>query len=85
MYKPIPADTRTDEEKAEGFRYWVSQSPAAAFAEGVRLSPEHYGTPIGTIKDGPVMKYQRLPDGSKRILSEWRGPNALRHADDEDI
>ena len=84
MYKPIPADTRTDEEKAESYRYWAKQSPAAGWAETVRLSVEHYGMPVGDIRDGPVIKYQRLPDGSNRILWEWSGPNPLRHEEEPD-
>lgn len=58
--------------------YWAAQGPAACFAEGWRLSLQHYGTPVGDLRDGPVMKYQRMPDGSLRILSEWSGPNPVR-------
>jgi len=79
LYKPIPADTRTQEEKDESYRYWANQSAAVIWDETVRLSIEHYGMPIGDLRDGPVMKYQRMPDGSLRILSEWSGPNPLRH------
>jgi hypothetical protein len=79
MYKPLPLDTRNAEEKAGSYRYWATKTDAEKWAETVRLSVEHYGMPIGDIRDGPILKYQRLPDGSRRILAEWSGPNPLRH------
>jgi hypothetical protein len=72
-------DTRTDEERAKSYRYWASRTPAERFAETLRLSIEHYGMPIGDIRDGPIVKYRRNPDGTKTVISEWSGPNPLRH------
>ena len=78
MHKELPIDTRTDEERAESYRYWAKQSPAAIFAETWRLSFEHYGMPTGDMHDGPVCKYVRNPDGTETVISEWSGPNPLR-------
>jgi hypothetical protein len=74
-----PIDTRTAEERAESYRYWAKQSDAAKWNETLRLSIEHYGMPIGDIRDGPIIKYRRNPDGTKTVISEWSGPNPLRH------
>jgi hypothetical protein len=73
------SDPRSEEEKATSYRYWAKQRFAAIFAETHRLSVLHYGVPIGDIRDGPFVKYQRMPDGSRRILREWSGPNPIRH------
>jgi hypothetical protein len=63
-------DTRTDEERAKSYRYWASRTPAERFAETLRLSIERYGMPIGDIRDGPIIKYRRNPDGTKTVISE---------------
>jgi hypothetical protein len=49
------------------------------WTETARLSIEHYGMPIGDIRDVPVRKYIRNPDGSETIISEWSGPNPVRN------
>jgi hypothetical protein len=72
-------DTRTEEERAESYRYWAKQGPAAIFAETFRLSVEHYGMPKGDLRDGPLRKYRRNPDGTETLISETCGPNPLRH------
>jgi hypothetical protein len=72
------AEARTEEERAENYRYWQARR-SAIFAETLRLSVEHYGKPEGTLRDGPLLKLLRLPDGSFMILSETCGPNPLRH------
>ncbi len=79
MSEELPADTRTEEERAESYRYWAKQGGAAIFAETLRLSIEHYGMPIGDMRDGPVCKYVRNPDGTKTVIAEWSGPNPLHH------
>jgi len=76
----LPIDTRTDEERAKSCRYWASRTFAEIFEETCRLSVEHYGMPIGDIRDGPIIKYRRNPDGTKTVISEWSGPNPLRPA-----
>jgi len=52
MSEELPIDTRTEEERAESYRYWAKQGGAAIFAETLRLSIEHYGMPIGDMRDG---------------------------------
>jgi len=79
MRKELPIDSRTEEDRAESYRYWAKQGPGAIFAETLRLSIEHYGMPIGDMHDGPVRKYIRNPDGTETVLAEWSGPNPLRH------
>ena len=49
------------------------------FAETFRLSVEHYGMPKGDLRDGPLRKYRRNPDGTETLISETCGPNPLRH------
>jgi hypothetical protein len=66
--------------KDEEYRYWASVSPSERFAAGHQMSVEHYGMPIGDLRDGPVCKYVRNPDGTKTLISEWSGPNPLRSA-----
>jgi len=80
MSEELPIDTRTEEERAESYRYWAKQGGAAIFAETLRLSIEHYGMPIGDMRDGPVCKYVRNADGTKTVITEWSGPNPSRHA-----
>jgi len=83
MEKPLPIDTRTDEDRAESYRYWASKTPAERIAEGWRLSVEHYGIPIGDLRDGPASKYIRNPDGTETTVAEWSGPNPLCHPNHE--
>jgi|GEM_PF-4304450 len=79
MREELPINTRTEEERAESYRYWAKQGPAAIIAETWRLSVEHYGMPIGDLRDGPVCKYVRNPDGTKTVIAAWSGPNPLQH------
>jgi hypothetical protein len=79
MSEELPIDTRTEEERAESYRHWAKQGPAAIFAATLRMSIEHYGMPIGDICDGPVRKYIRNADGTETVIAEWSGPNPLRH------
>ena len=72
-------DKRTEEERLASVRYWQSRTPAERFAETYRLSVGHYGMPEGTLRDGPVTKLIRLPDGSVQVLSVTCGLNPLRH------
>lgn len=79
----MPEETRTPEEISASYRYWRNQSSGAIFEEIGRLSSEHYGKVLGDLRDGPFLKYERMPDGSRRILAEWSGPNPLRPAPHE--
>ena len=79
MSEELPIDTRTQEERDKCYRYWAKQGGAAIFEETLRLSIEHYGMPIGDMRDGPVRKYIRNADGTETVLAEWSGPNPLRH------
>ena len=81
MEKPLPIDTRTDEERAESYRYWSTKTDAEVWYETWRLSVEHYGLPIGDLRDGPFRKYRINPDGTRTLIAEWSGPNPVR-ADD---
>jgi len=81
MEKPLPIDTRTAEEKAKSYRYWATKTDAECWAETSRLSLEHYGMPIGNIRDGPLRRFRINPDGTRKLLSEWSGPNPVRHAE----
>lgn len=72
-------DSRTKEEQLESVLYWQSRTHSERWAETVRLSVEHYGMPIGDLRDGPVMKYRRLPNDVLWILSETCGPNPVRY------
>lgn len=79
MGEERPPDTRATAETEASYRFWQSRTPAEGFAETWRLSVEHYGMPIGDLRDGPVMKYPRLPNDVLWILSETCGPNPVRY------
>ena len=79
MDKPDAKIPSLVEQQIESIRYWQSKNPAERIAEGWRLSVEHFGMPVGDLRDGPVQKIHRLPDGTEVVVSEWSGSNALRH------
>ncbi len=73
-------DTRSEEEKQASILYWLTKTPQERTTEGWRFSVEKYGIPKGTLRDGPLCKYQINPDGTRTLIRETSGPNPLRHA-----
>lgn len=73
-------DTRTEEEKNASVLYWLSKTADERHAEMWRLSVEKYGIPQGNLRDDPLRKYRRNPDGTETLMSETCGPNPQRFA-----
>lgn len=79
MEKPLPIDSRTEEERAESYRYWATNTESEIWTETARLSIEHYGMPSSELCDRTLRRYRVNPDGTRTLISEWSGPNPVRH------